>query len=583
MAFSPDNSCAKERAQPKLKVQLVFPDGQPAVGVTARTKQIIMDRNHDRGRYYPDKRQKHSWLNAALGVQKTNGPSRKDGSIIIQGKGVRKPDEHIFGIRDLEQGDKAGYEIEWSGGLVAPETRVYEIDTFPSSIELKRGVEVILERHRPAPDLSPVVVRQIDAWRAVSRSSDYLVAINKVTTGKWRCILEDNTPYVIGYPEAHHKGELRKPQKDRREVFRGFVSEPFIAKAGKSIPFTPGLPCTVTADFSRLPKTSPIFPCSVELYRRTERDECKQDGRVPPYNRKLTSPQLLTWKQIAPGDYYFRIYTTNRIYETRDSFGDFHYPVTLTSGENHSVMIEILKVDREVSPGDISISGYLKDSQDGPIANRKMVLVPGWGDKQFGLVSYPMAKTNKEGSFEFSGVAPDSRYDIGYERSDGSFGTYPVNRKVIGLQDYVLTIHDFKANTTGKTFSLNHVVFESTDKQPFSIADHKGKTVVVDYWATWCGPCLRKMPSYNDLAAQYRHNDSVVFWAVSVDSERILWEEMMAKKPWQAVRQGWLNPVTNHGRLGKAIPYIVIYDAKGSIVAKGNDLHIKEILTKLGN
>ncbi len=572
---------AKERVQPEFKVRLVFADGQPAVGVTARVKQIIVDQNNKQGRYYPDKKTKSWWQNAALGSKKTNGPSSQDGSIIIQGAGARKQEEHILAIRDLEPQEKAAYEIEWSGGLAAAEKKIYDIDTFPNIIELKRGVEVILERHGPALDLSPVVVRQAKAWVAVSKRSSYPVVVEEIAVGKWKCILEEDISYVIGYPEAHHKEELRKPQNDRRDVFRGFVSEPFVAQTGKKVTFTPGLPCKVTADFSNVPKTSPIFPCTIDLYRKTKLDECKQDARVLPYNIKLHAPQSLTWNRVAPGAYYVRIFVTNRIYGTRDSFGEIHYPITLASGEKQSLLIDVLKVDQEVLPGDIAVSGYLKDSQDEPIVNCKMVLVPVLGDRQFGLVSYPAVRTNKEGFFQFDGVTPKCRYNIGFERTNGSFGSYSVNPKVLGVEDYVFNINDFTTNATAETFTLDKFIFESKNKKQISIKDFKGKIVVVDFWATWCSPCIRDMPAYLSLAEKLKDNDKIVFLAISVDSERILWKKMIEEKPWQILKHGWFNPVTNHGQLKKPIPYKVVYDTAGHILGQGKGINLEDILTKL--
>lgn len=66
--------------------------------------------------------------------------------------------------------------------------------------------------------------------------------------------------------------------------------------------------------------------------------------------------------------------------------------------------------------------------------------------------------------------------------------------------------------------------FTTLDGKPVNIADWKGKVVILDYWATWCGPCRSSFPSMQKLYEQYKNNPNVVFAIVNVwerDKDRV--------------------------------------------------------------
>ena len=60
---------------------------------------------------------------------------------------------------------------------------------------------------------------------------------------------------------------------------------------------------------------------------------------------------------------------------------------------------------------------------------------------------------------------------------------------------------------------------------PVKLSDYRGKVVVIDFWATWCGPCQRSLPHTNEVAAKFKGKD-VVFLAVNT------WDTVKAFNDW---------------------------------------------------
>jgi thiol-disulfide isomerase/thioredoxin len=60
---------------------------------------------------------------------------------------------------------------------------------------------------------------------------------------------------------------------------------------------------------------------------------------------------------------------------------------------------------------------------------------------------------------------------------------------------------------------------ESLSGKPLALSNYRGKVVLLDVWASWCGPCKQEMPVLDDMARRLR-SDGVEVLAVSVDQER---------------------------------------------------------------
>ena len=63
---------------------------------------------------------------------------------------------------------------------------------------------------------------------------------------------------------------------------------------------------------------------------------------------------------------------------------------------------------------------------------------------------------------------------------------------------------------------LPELAFTDADDKPVKLADYKGKTVLLNFWATWCAPCVKEMPSLDKLQAEMG-KDKFVILPLSLD------------------------------------------------------------------
>ncbi|MFV0529843.1 MAG: TlpA family protein disulfide reductase [Flavobacteriales bacterium] len=116
----------------------------------------------------------------------------------------------------------------------------------------------------------------------------------------------------------------------------------------------------------------------------------------------------------------------------------------------------------------------------------------------------------------------------------------------------------FSKGQTAPPFSGEDIQGKTITSEEF-----KGKFLVIDVWATWCGPCKTEAPFFEKLVEQYKNDDRIEFISISIDENKEAWKNFITKE-----NPSWVNLwVANDFQSTlakdyeiKGIPYFIILD-----------------------
>lgn len=120
---------------------------------------------------------------------------------------------------------------------------------------------------------------------------------------------------------------------------------------------------------------------------------------------------------------------------------------------------------------------------------------------------------------------------------------------------------------------FHDVAMANTDGQQAKLSDYvgKGKIVLVDFWASWCGPCRQDMPELVAAYAKYKSKGLEIV-GVSLDQNESSWKEAIKTLgmtwPQLSDLKGWGNEAAQEYAV-TSIPHTVLLDANGTILARG--------------
>jgi thiol-disulfide isomerase/thioredoxin len=156
--------------------------------------------------------------------------------------------------------------------------------------------------------------------------------------------------------------------------------------------------------------------------------------------------------------------------------------------------------------------------------------------------------------------------------------TQSFSQQIISLSNQVKSE---KQISTG-TMEAPEIMLPNAEGKSLSLSSLKGKVVLIDFWASWCGPCRKENPNVVRMYAKYKNQGFDIF-SVSLDDDPIKWKEAISKDKlvWPnhvSDLKGWQSSVAKQYGV-QAIPYTVLLNKEGKII--GTNLRGEKLEQKL--
>lgn len=161
--------------------------------------------------------------------------------------------------------------------------------------------------------------------------------------------------------------------------------------------------------------------------------------------------------------------------------------------------------------------------------------------------------------------------------------TPPSSAKLVEkLNDGPINARANNSDIIGKL--LPQIEFHGADGQLVSLRSLQGKPVLLDFWATWCGPCLDSMPMLEKLYRE-AHDRGLILFSVDEDEDPKRASDYFAehKEPWLNFHED--DKIAN-AFPHQSIPYFVLIDESGRVVLAGSgfdESDLREALARLGS
>jgi thiol-disulfide isomerase/thioredoxin len=154
----------------------------------------------------------------------------------------------------------------------------------------------------------------------------------------------------------------------------------------------------------------------------------------------------------------------------------------------------------------------------------------------------------------------------GSETGLGDIVLQAYDRTAALIADRKLALRQFDPNlgvTNPMQFTLSGV-----DGSKLALSSLLGKVVVMDFWATWCGPCRVQHPLYEKVKERFKGRDDVVFLAINTDEDREMVKPFLDEVGWG--NTGYFEDGLSRTLRVSSIPTTVVFGKRGTVASRMN-------------